>query len=520
MTRRLTVVVLVRDEPRRLAAFIDALDGRWDELVAVDVSGHAPTRERLARAGARVIDCEWRRDLSHARNVGLACATGDWVLVLDPDDEPSPGLFEQLREAMLRPEVGALELRVTELLPYGHRRERLQLRAFRQHPSIFFEHPARESLERTVTAFLSAKHLERGRLEALLLHHGLVADRDAAERAKRRDVELLRERLTLDPGDFACWLRLLDVARTWQDDVLWREAAREATDVLETLGRELLDGVPWGGELVAAIAEGLFAPDSDAGLRFLEGWADRLVPCPAFALRLGFFLESQGHGGEARSHYLAALASDGDPQQTRVAPRLGLARLELARNDAPAALLHARLALEAGPREPEALLAVASLTRRVEGREAFDAWRDAHEPSPEFDWAVGEALLASSQAPAAVAAFRRAAGVPPSGPAGLRLAQALLAAGQSEPAEKLSRQLLATQPEAGLGVLLFDLAAGRDTDLDLELSPETAHAAFKQWLDALLLSRERTLVRKVRSRLAAVEPIFPWATGYLRRRSA
>ncbi|HEY0881541.1 MAG TPA: hypothetical protein VGD87_08425, partial [Archangium sp.] len=100
------------------------------------------------------------------------------------------------------------------------------------------------------------------------------------------------------------------------------------------------------------------------------------------------------------------------------------------------------------------------------------------------------------------------------------LAQSLLAAGQPESSEKLTRQLLPSQPEAGLGVLLFDLAAGRDTDLDLELSPETAHAAFRQWLDALLLSRERTLVRKVRSRLAAVEPIFPWATGYLRRRSA
>lgn len=169
-------------------------------------------------------------------------------------------------------------------------------------------------------------------------------------------------------------------------------------------------------------------------------------------------------------------------------------------------------------------MAVASLTRFLEGPRALEAWvraQEATEPGcPERDWAIGEALLAVQDHKGAVAAFRRAAGVPPGGPAGLRLAQSLLASGQVEASERLAHQLLPTQPEAGLGVLLFDLAAGRDTALDLELTPESANASLKQWVDVLVASRQTALLRRVRSRVAAVGSIFPWLPPYLLKKSA
>lgn len=526
MTPRLTVALVVRDEARMLGGFLEAARGLWDELLAVDTGSTDDTRALLLASGARVVDSPWRRDFAHARNVSLAHATGDWVLVLDADERVCPEFIEALRAAMLRPGLGALEVCLSSQLPYGHRRDAWQLRAWRNDPSIHFEHPVREDASQSVRALLSSRGWSLERLEPPVLHLGYVRDRDAAKRKLDRDVSILRERLAVDPGALWCWRALLALARQWQDERLWRDAAREATDVIESLGRELVDALPWGSELVALIAEGLFAPESSAGLAFLEGWAERLAPGPAFLLRRGFFRESQGLHEEARADYLACLEAplEREPQLVTVAPRLGLARLELARDDAPAALLHCRLALDAGPRDPEALMAVASLTRRLEGKAAFEAWcaaREAEEPScPERDWAVGEALLASGEPRAAAAAFRRAAGVPPGGPAALRLAQALLAAGLSEASEQLANQLLPQQPEAGLGVLLFDLAAGRNTDLELELTPETANAALRQWVDAMLMSRQRVLVRRVQARVKAVDALFPWLTGYLRRKSA
>jgi glycosyltransferase involved in cell wall biosynthesis len=524
---RLSVAMIVRDEAPLVPDFLEAATGLWDELVVVDTGSSDGTAALFEHAGARVIHSPWTHDFAAARNVSLAQATGDWVLVLDADERVSADFISQCRASVARSEVGALLVRVSNQLPYGHRRDAWLLRAWRRDDAVRYRYPVREEVSPDVMALLGARGQSLERIDAPVEHLGYVRDRDAARNKKARDTTLLRDWLCADPGALVAWLKLLEVARTGQDDVLWNDVAHEATDVLEVLGRERLEQEPWGGELIALIAEGLFTPESEAGLAFLDGWAERLLPSNVFLLRRGFFLEHQGRWDEAREDYEACLRfgrSLADPQLAAVGPRLGLARLALARHEPATALGHSRQALEAGPREPEALMAVATLTRHLEGRPALDGWLRAHEllapACPERDWAAGEALLASGEHKAAASAFRRAAGVPPGGPAGLRLAQAMLACGQLESSEQLARQLLATQPEAGLGLLLFDLAAGRDTSLDLELTPETAHAALKQWVDVLLSSQQRLMLRRVRARVGAVGMIFPWLPGYLLRKSA
>ena len=404
MSTRLTVAMIVRDEAQLAPGFLEAAQGLWDELVVVDTGSTDDTVAIFEHAGARIVHSPWARDFARARNAGLAHVTGDWVLVLDADERVSPGFIAQCRESLGRPEVGALLVRMSNQLPYGHRRDAWLLRAWRHDAEIQFRHPIREDARAGVEAMLSARGLALARVGAPVQHLGSVRSRDAARENQLRDTTMLREWLALDPGDLTGWLKLLEAARTWQDDVLWREVAHEATDVVELLGRERLEHVPWAGELVALIAEGLFAPDSAAGLAFLDGWAGRLAPSTPFLLRRAFFREHQGQWDAARADYQACLDADRspfDPQPVSVAPRLGLARLALARNEPAEALFHSREALEAGPRDPEALMAVASLTRHLEGRAALDAWIGGHEavePScPERDWAIGEALLAAGE---------------------------------------------------------------------------------------------------------------------------
>ncbi|MDP1830375.1 MAG: glycosyltransferase [Archangium sp.] len=532
MSARLSVAMIVRDEAKMVPGFLEAARGLWDELVVVDTGSTDDTAALFEAAGATIVRCPWSRDFAAARNVSLAHATGDWVLVLDADERVSPDFIAQCRGAISSPAVGALLVRMSHQLPYGHRRDAWVLRAWKRDPAIHYRHAIREDASDDVNAMLATRGLCLARVEAPVMHLGYVRDRGAANDKKARDAALLRERLGAVPGDFYCWLKLLELARAWQDEVLWRETARTATDLIELQGRGVIAGEAWGGELVAMIAEGLFAPESAAGLAFLEGWAERWGASPLFLIRRGFFREHQRLWDGARADYLGALAirsesgtgAATDQSGWGVAAQLGLARLALAQHDAPVALAHARAALASTPRDPEALMAVASLTRYLEGPRALEAWIGSHEAiepnCPERDWAIGEALLAVKDHKGAVAAFRRAAGVPPGGPAGLRLAQSLLASGQVEASERLARALLPSQPEAGLGVLLFDLAAGRDTSLELELTPETAHASLKQWVDVLVACRQPALLRRVRSRVAAVGTIFPWLPDYLLEKSA
>ncbi len=522
MSPRLSVVMIVRDEAEMVPGFLEAGRGLWDELVVIDTGSTDATATLFRAAGAKVFPFTWVDDFAAARNESLAHATGDYVLVLDADERVSPEFIAECRAQLARPEVGALLVRMSNQLPYGHRRESWILRGWRHDPSVRFRHAIHEDASDSVARMLAARGLTLARLESPVEHLGYVRSRAAAKDKKERDSALLRTCLRADPADFYSRLKLLELARYWQDDALWRAEAQLATDALELAGRGRVERQPWAGELIALIAEGLFAPTSPAALVFLDGWAPRLPGSAAFFHRRGVFREHQGHLDAARADFEACLVTGeqtGDLQLLSVRPLLGLARLALERSDGETALVRAREALEAGPRDPEALMAVASLTRHLHGTAALETWADAQQalaPScPERDWAIGEALYGAGDFKPSVGWFRSASGVPPSGPAALRLAQALLATGQFGASEQLARHLVETAPEAGLGVLLFDLAGGRDTSLELELTPESANAAMKQWVDALIASRQRSFVRKVRARVGVVADLFPWLTGYL-----
>lgn len=518
--------MIVRDEAEMASGFIESVHGLWDELVVVDTGSTDATATLFEAAGARVIHHGWRNDFAEARNVSLAAATGDWVLVLDADERVSPEMIVELLARIEDPTVGALTLRMSNALPYGHRRESRVLRAWRNDPSVRYSHAIHEDASGPIVQLLARTHTTLGHIEAQVNHLGYVRSRAAAKDKKQRDLRLLHACIDGDPFDFYSRLKLLELARYWHDGTLWQQAARATTDALEQAGREVLAGSPWGGELVALVSEGLFSPFSEAGLVWLDDWEARLVPAAAFFYRRALTHEQLGHLPQARADYERCLSLGdalGDSQLHLVRPRLGLARLAIVAGDVEQAVAQAGAALAAAPRDPEALVAVVTLRRGLEGQRALDQWEAAHRAQhpacPERDWAIGEALYTLGDYKGAVTRLRVGAGVPPSGPAAVRLGHALLADGQLDASEAVCRQLLAAEPEAGLGVLIFDLMKGHSSQLELDLTAETANAAMRHWIDALLAAKNVTWRNQLARHADAVQGIFPWLGEYLARRA-
>jgi glycosyltransferase involved in cell wall biosynthesis len=524
MSTKVSIAMIVRDEADMAPGFIQSVHGLWDELVVVDTGSTDGTPEIFASAGAHIVHHVWADDFADARNVSLANTTGDWVLVLDADERVSPEFIKAFLEKCDDASIGALTLKLSNPLPYGHRRESWVLRAFRRDDQIRYRHAIHEDCSSDVAVMLGRTARTIDRVDAPIDHLGYVRTRAAAKEKKQRDLGLLEKCLRADPNDFYSHLKVLELARFWRDSVLWNEAARRTIGLLDEAGPEVLRGMPWGGELIALIAEGLFRADGQVGLVFLDRWKPFLVPGAPFFHRRGQHHEAQGAIEKAAADYARCLELGellGDQQLSGVRPRLGLARLALMKGQATEALEHVDEALEVQPRDPEALVAAAALRLQFEGVEGLAQWVAAHEfrhgVSPELSWAVGDAALTLGKVSASIAPLRQAAGVPPSGPAALRLAQALLADGQFAAAETLTRTLLPTDPEAGLGVLVFDLISGQDTELELELTPETANASMRHWVDALVHSKNVEWITTMRRNAEAVGEAFPWLTEYLRR---
>jgi glycosyltransferase involved in cell wall biosynthesis len=96
-----------RNEADRLGPCLDSL--RWvDELVVLDLDSDDESAELARAAGARVIAHPAVPIVETVRNVVADAATGEWVLVADPDERVSPGLAAELRRLAARADVDAV----------------------------------------------------------------------------------------------------------------------------------------------------------------------------------------------------------------------------------------------------------------------------------------------------------------------------------------------------------------------------------------------------------------------------
>jgi hypothetical protein len=92
-----SLVVPFRGRPaagRRLLAALSRLEVMpGDQLIVADNTG-ADLIGRLARGSVRAVRARGERSSYHARNVGAGLAVNDWLLFMDADCVPTPGLMD------------------------------------------------------------------------------------------------------------------------------------------------------------------------------------------------------------------------------------------------------------------------------------------------------------------------------------------------------------------------------------------------------------------------------------------
>ena len=195
---RLSVCLIVKDEILTLERCLSSVAGLADELIVVDTGSSDGTPELAERLGARVIHWAWQNDFAAARNVSLAHATGDWILVLDADEylapaartmlwrllwDPPPGLPRcQLQiDNQIANDVGGLIHFVIRLFP----RHRDFVYQGRIHESLAYQGPG-----------ISPTPLIKG---ILIQHTGYIAAVYHTRNKAERNLALLRQQQAEEP---------------------------------------------------------------------------------------------------------------------------------------------------------------------------------------------------------------------------------------------------------------------------------------------------------------------------------
>ena len=198
----LSFSMIVRNEEARLADCLASVRDLADEMVVVDTGSTDATIAVAEAAGARVEQVEWPGDFAPARNTALTFLNGDWVLVLDADEQLRPEVIPSLKALMAQPDVLVINLLRYEvgaaMAPYSS-----VSRLFRRHPAIRWSRPYHSMIDDSVGELLASEPQWRiaDCSEPAILHDGyrpeLLAGTDKAERLR----QAMQSELDTRPGD-------------------------------------------------------------------------------------------------------------------------------------------------------------------------------------------------------------------------------------------------------------------------------------------------------------------------------
>ena len=351
---RLSLSMIVRNEAERLERCLASVAGFVEEMVVLDTGSSDATVAVAERCGAVVHHLPWPGDFAPARNEALRHVRGDWVLVLDADEQLLPEAREPLRRLMAEPDLLLVNLlrweRGARQSPYSS-----VSRLFRRHAAMRWSGRYHAMVDDSVLELIRREPHWRiaDCAEPALVHDGyrpeLLASGDKAHRLRQAMERELQQR----PGDpYACAkLGSLEVSqgRRARGIALLEQGLAHCGEAAAAERYELL--------LHLAIAR---TPDDPqrAIAHYRQALALPLAPRLSLGARLnlaGLLVETAGAGDSQASLAEAAQLAR---EAAATAPELGLAwarlaQVERCRGDLAAAIGAYQRAIGLDPHQPE-----------------------------------------------------------------------------------------------------------------------------------------------------------------------
>lgn len=110
MQAKISVVINTHNEEKNLSRCLESVKEFANEIVVVDMHSADKTVEIAKKHGAQVFEHEYTRYVEPARNFALSQATGDWILLIDADEELSGTLRKKLEEIVEKDVLDYVEI--------------------------------------------------------------------------------------------------------------------------------------------------------------------------------------------------------------------------------------------------------------------------------------------------------------------------------------------------------------------------------------------------------------------------
>ncbi len=192
----LSACILAKDEASVLPQCIESLYPFFDQIVVIDTGSIDTSPQIASRLGADLFFFQWRNDFAAARNFGIQCCYGDWILMIDADERLIDFPLDALQPLFHNPEIGGIEIQIRNWLEPEHQRwnTHRSVRLFRNLPSLRYTGAIHEQISPSIYAAGLAV-----RPAMVVIEHFGYLHIDADKIARNRT--LLEQELQRSPND-------------------------------------------------------------------------------------------------------------------------------------------------------------------------------------------------------------------------------------------------------------------------------------------------------------------------------
>jgi glycosyltransferase involved in cell wall biosynthesis/tetratricopeptide (TPR) repeat protein len=189
---RVSVCLITKNEEAFLPQCLRSVRALASQIVVVDTGSTDRTIDIAKEFGAEVHSFAWCDDFSAARNAALEHATGDWVLIIDADEELMPEQAEVIAREIRAATVMGYRLPIIER---GHEQEGCSYvpRLFRNAPGLFFVGRIHEQVFSSIQVRCQQWGLKHQLGKTALLHHGYTGEVMASRNKIERNLRLLEQ---------------------------------------------------------------------------------------------------------------------------------------------------------------------------------------------------------------------------------------------------------------------------------------------------------------------------------------
>ena len=204
MAPRISLCMIVKNEEKNLRRCLGSAIGAVDEIIVVDTGSTDNTVRVATEFGAQVYFFPWNGNFSDARNASLERATGEWILVLDADEELTAEGREVLRRVVQEGCTDGVEGYFVKIINYLGEEgwvetcPDLVFRLFKNRSDYRFRGAVHEQIADVI---LEKNPRARYKVaESLtILHYGYLEEQIQEKDKKNRNLSIIRQEVEQNP---------------------------------------------------------------------------------------------------------------------------------------------------------------------------------------------------------------------------------------------------------------------------------------------------------------------------------